>query len=222
MTFTGFTQETSDFLWDLAFHNERPWFQEHKEQYLRVLKEPFDALARETYALMQKKYPDEALQLHISRIYRDARRLFGRGPYKDHLWFSIWTGTSPNDNPGFWFEVAADHYSYGVGAWCMTAQQMQDYRNAIDANPAAVERLAEGVRHQRRFHLIGEDYKKPKADRGEILNEWYNKKWLGFECSHDFGGEILKENLPERLADGFGFLWPYYQFLYQFKTQDYK
>lgn len=36
--------------------------------------------------------------LKTSRIYRDARRLFGRGPYKDHLWFCVrtrdkdWTG----------------------------------------------------------------------------------------------------------------------------------
>ena len=25
--FEGFTQATSDFLWDLSFNNERPWFQ---------------------------------------------------------------------------------------------------------------------------------------------------------------------------------------------------
>ena len=33
--FEGFTRETSDFLWELTFHNERPWFQEHKDQYMR-------------------------------------------------------------------------------------------------------------------------------------------------------------------------------------------
>ena len=78
--FRGFTPETSEYLWDLAFHNERPWFNEHKETFLRVLKEPFDALGRETLDILQSRYPEQPLQLHISRIYRDARRLFGRGP----------------------------------------------------------------------------------------------------------------------------------------------
>ena len=31
--FEGFTMETSQFLWDLSFNNERPWFQAHKEQF---------------------------------------------------------------------------------------------------------------------------------------------------------------------------------------------
>lgn len=31
--FTGFTKQTSEFLWELAFNNERPWFLEHKEQF---------------------------------------------------------------------------------------------------------------------------------------------------------------------------------------------
>lgn len=219
MAFEGFTQETSDFLWELAFHNERPWFQEHREQFQHCLKEPFDELAKETLALMEKKYPEETFQLHISRIYRDARRLFGRGPYKDHLWFSIWTGTSKDDNPCFWFEVSASHYSYGAGAWCMSAEQMAGYRAAIDANPAFVEGLARTLEEQKRFRLFGEDYKKPKGDKGELLNKWYNKRWLGFECRRDFGGEILKANLPKRLVDGYSFLMPYYDFMFQFKKQ---
>ena len=27
--FTGFSDATIDFLWELRFHNERPWFLEH-------------------------------------------------------------------------------------------------------------------------------------------------------------------------------------------------
>lgn len=29
--FTGFSDATIDFLWELRFHNERPWFLEHKQ-----------------------------------------------------------------------------------------------------------------------------------------------------------------------------------------------
>ena len=33
--FEGFTQETSEFLWELSFNNERPWFLAHREQFER-------------------------------------------------------------------------------------------------------------------------------------------------------------------------------------------
>ena len=125
LQFTGFTRDTSDYLWDLAFHNKRPWFQEHKDRFLRVLKDPFDALARETLDLMQARFPDRPFQMHVSRIYRDARRLFGRGPYKDHLWFTVWSGADKHDNPAFWFELSASGYEYGMGFFEARPEEME-------------------------------------------------------------------------------------------------
>ena len=87
--FDGFSPKTSEFLWELSFNNERTWFLAHKDEFERVLNAPFKALAEETFALMQQRYPQLDCRLHVARIYRDARRLHGRGPYKDHLWFSI-------------------------------------------------------------------------------------------------------------------------------------
>ena len=214
--FGGFTGETSEFLWNLAFHNERPWFTEHKAQFLRVLKEPFDALAEETLALLSEKYPEEFFRLHISRIYRDARRLYGHGPYKDHLWFTIWTGESGEDNPAFWFEVSAKDYGYGVGFYGMSAGQLEAYRRRIDAFPAELERLAKKIREQSAFRLGGEDYKRPRGDKGELLNPWYNKRSVHLQCRRDFGGELLSPELPHILADAFDFLMPYYRFFRQF------
>ena len=215
--FEGFTPETSEFLWELAFHNERPWFQAHKEQFLRVLKEPFDALAEETLAALSEKFPDEFFRLHISRIYRDARRLYGHGPYKDHLWFTIWTGESAEDNPAFWFEVSAHDYGFGVGFYGMNAGQLEAYRRRIDAFPAEMERLALGIEKQSTFRLGGEDYKRPRGDKGELLNPWYNKRSVHLECRRDFGGEALSSALPILLAEEFAFLMPYYRYFRQFR-----
>ena len=122
--FEGFTRETSDFLWELTFHNERPWFQEHREQYMRVLHEPFHALAEDTLAEMQRAFPGENFTLHVSRIYRDARRLFGRGPYKDHLWFTLFNSDNRHtEGPMFWFEISASTFSYGLGFFDVTPSE---------------------------------------------------------------------------------------------------
>ena len=94
--FIGFTPEASRFLMELKFNNDRSWFKPRKEIFENTVYEPFKALARETTEELQKMYPDKEFDLHVSRIYRDARRLYGRGPYKDALWFTLktWKGAS--------------------------------------------------------------------------------------------------------------------------------
>ena len=215
MQFTGFTEETGSFLWELAFHNEKPWFEAHKADFLRTVKEPFDALARETLALMQEKLPDEPLSLHVSRIYRDARRLFGRGPYKDHLWFTLWTGENRHNSPVFWFELSPPSYSYGVGFYTATPEQMAAFRRYIDANPAEMERLAKRIAKSE-FHLEGEEYKRPKKDVGSVLNPWYNRKWISLCAEYDHGGALYSPALPAVLTDAFVSLLPVYRLLKRF------
>ena len=112
--FQGFSKKTGEFLWELAFNNERPWFLAHKDEFEEYVNAPFKALAEECFALMEQRYPALDCRVHVSRIYRDARRLFGRGPYKDHLWFSIKASQVLLEGPMFWFEVGAADYSYGM------------------------------------------------------------------------------------------------------------
>ena len=118
--FQGFSDKTIDFMWSLRFNNERSWFEAHKDEYKAVLDEPMHELAREVYSGFAAKYKELDLRLHVSRIYRDARRLHGNGPFKDHLWFTLrqrdeeWT-----DKPVFWFELAPETWFYG---WVITAR----------------------------------------------------------------------------------------------------
>lgn len=213
--FNGFTQQTSDFLWELSFNNERPWFLAHKDEFEKVLNQPFKALAADTHEIMREKYPDMGLQLHVARIYRDARRLFGRGPYKDHLWFSLKSGEIQGDGPMFWFEIGAADYSYGMGFYGASPSQMEAFRRLVDANPARFERLAASVENGD-FRVYGEEYKRPKGDRGEIINRWYNRKRIGMEHCKDFGGELFESSLPRTLVDTYSALMPMYEFFLEF------
>lgn len=42
--FTGFTDETVDFMWGIRFNNERAWFEAHKEIYLTHFYQPMREL----------------------------------------------------------------------------------------------------------------------------------------------------------------------------------
>lgn len=210
--FEGFTKKTSDFLWELAFNNERAWFLEHKEEFEQVLNTPFRLLAKETYELFSLRHPELDCKLHIARIYRDARRLHGRGPYKDHLWFSIKKTSELLEGPTFWFEIGAADYSYGMGFYSATPAQMAAFRRKVDANPARFERLARAVMKEKDFRVTGEEYARPKGRRSDVIDQWYNRKRLGIEVSRDFGGDVLSERLPEILVDCYERLMPMFDF----------
>ena len=214
--FEGFTRETSDFLWELSFNNERPWFQEHKDQYMRVLHEPFHALAEDTAAVMRRDYPLANFSLHVSRIYRDARRLFGRGPYKDHLWFTLSNGDNRyTEGPMFWFEVSAASFSYGLGFFDVSPSEMDAFRSSVDANPARFERLAAQAMKMRGFRVTGPEYKRLKKDLGPVINPWYNRKRFGIEHAKDFDPALLGPDLTTVITHAFKRLMPLYDYLYE-------
>ena len=215
--FEGFSTKTGEFLWDLKFNNERPWFLEHKGEFEKYVKEPFDELGNAVHDEMQRRFPEREWRLHISRIYRDARRLYGRGPYKDHLWFTIWDGEPKDDNPAFWFEIGPSNFGYGAGFYAANPEQMEKYRAYIDANPAEIIRLDAELTERNQFVLAGEMYKKMKGDRGEVLNRWYNRRWLAFDYGNDHSEEIYVPEFVQTVSDGYEFLMPYYELMRKFK-----
>ena len=216
--FTGYSDKVGDFFWELRFNNSREWFNPRKAEFDQLVMQPTKALANELYDWFQEQYPALGLNLHISRIYRDARRLFGRGPYKDHLWFTLWTGEDRHNSPVFWFELSPASFSYGVGFYTATAEQMAALRRYIDANPAEMERLAKRVAKSE-FHLEGEPYKRLKKDVGEVLNPWYNRKWISLCAEYDHGGALYTGELPQVLLDAYEKLMPVYKLLKRFPAE---
>lgn len=161
--FQGFSGATVDFMWGIRFNNEKGWFEAHKEEYLTTFQRPMKALADEVYGAFTDRHPDLDLICKVSRIYRDARRLFGRGPYKDHLWLSL---TRPHEEgcaePVFWFELGPEGYSYGMGFWQAPAVTMAKFRARMDREPKAMEKLARRFQKQDVFVLEGETTSAPR------------------------------------------------------------
>ncbi len=206
------SEQGIDFLWELSLNNERPWFQARREEYRRLVEAPFKELAEAARARMDQLWPEESLGLHVSRIYRDARRLFGRGPYHDHLWFSLQRQGAERQGPMLWFEFGVEGSSHGAGFWNCTARQAELYRANIDRDPEGFAALVLEIPDREKSRLWGEEYKRPKGDRGELLNPWYNRKEPSVGYENYFGQGLFAQDLPERLAESFGGLMPMYRF----------
>lgn len=212
--FTGFTDETVDFMWGIRFNNERTWFEAHKETYVKEFYEPMKALGDEMYDFLREKRPEYDLIRKVTRIYRDARRLHGRGPYKESLWFSIeqpaeaWT-----DKPSFWFELTPDGWSYGMGYWVSKPVTMAKLRNRIDRDPTTMEALMRKLNRQTEFTLDTVDYKKLRSPApSAILEPWYRAKYFSIGHADKLTDELFSREIVDRLKQGYEFLLPFYDY----------
>ncbi len=212
--FTGFTKDAVDFLWGIALNNERNWFLEHKNMYLSALNAPMKELSVAVLDQMNKRHPDLKLITHVCRIYRDARRLHGRGPYKDHLWFTL---HHPQDQLEhtvcLYFEVAPNGFSYGCGYWDMEAVTAAKLRRRIEQDPKPLEKIMRKL-NKSRFTLHGETYKRPKGDVGTLLNPIYNRKHISLDYADNCEGIFFTPQLADELVSGFEELLPLYRYLY--------
>ena len=213
MAFEGYTQETLDFLWGIRFNNERGWFMAHKEDYQTHLLRPTRELGEQVYEALHEKYPKEPFMLKMSRIYRDARRLHGQGPYKDHLWFCIRTGDEDwTGRPTFYFEIAPDYYSYGMGFWAPKASLMESYRKGIDENPETLAKLVRRFNRQTHFVLAGPEYARSKGEVSELLRPWYQKKSVNLQHELPPDERIFSPELAQDMIEGFEELMPFYKY----------
>lgn len=212
--FEGFPKELTDFLWGLSFNNERPWFQAHKEEFERCLHRPVQALAWQLRDRLEEHMPGLAPEVHISRIYRDARRLYGRGPYNDHLWFSLGvTADLYTSLPQYWFGIHAESYNWGLGVWNMSGEALERWRQAIDVNPAPLSRIVRKVNKMDGVAFMGQTYKRPKGDPGKLLYDWYSARDIAVGKTGWFDPDPPGPELLDEMTEAFCQLAPLYKYL---------
>ena len=211
--FQGFSDATVDFMWGIRFNNERSWFEAHKAEYLTHFQSPMRALAEEVCAPLLKKHENQGFVYKVSRIYRDARRLHGRGPYKDHLWFSLekpheqWTSV-----PALWFELSPEGASWGLGYWTRPAAAAK-LRARMDADPRPMEELTRLIEARPHLTLKGEEYKRPKGvPPSELLAPWYRKKYFSVTHEEKLGPALYTPALADRVRADFEYLMPLYEY----------
>ena len=211
--FEGFSQRTFDFLWNLRFNNEKTWFEAHKDEFVRDFQNPMKELGREVFERISSDFSGRGFIHKLSRIYKDARRVHGGEPYRTNLWFSIerpaeeWTST-----PVFWFEVALENWSYGLGYYQARPETMAKLRARIDHSPKAFEKLVAPLAKQDEFVLDGPDYARKKEAPTLKTSAWYNKKSFSLIHNQRNDNELFSHELTNRIVNGYTFLMPLYDY----------
>jgi len=136
-------EPTLTFLADISKNNNKPWFEQHRPAY-EAAREAFE---RFTDALIDEfRIADDLRDLTakdcISRIYRDIRFSKDKSPYKNHMWATIAPGGKKATRMGYHFAIQPQGRSMiASGMWEPTAEQLANFRQAIDHNAAKFRQI---------------------------------------------------------------------------------
>lgn len=214
--FEGFSQETVDFMWGIRTNNNKPWFEEHKDEFKRVFQTPMKELGQEVYARIIADYGKRGFIHKLSRIYKDARRIHDGRLYRDNLWFSVEKPYVQDvESVGvltFWFDLNPENWSYGLGYYAAKAATMEKLRARIDGNPKGFEKMIDLLDSQEEFKLDGPDYARQKQAPTPKTQEWYNKKSFSLIHFGEVNDELFSPSFADRLVNGIRFLMPFYDY----------
>ena len=224
-SFTGFTPDAMQFLVDLAFNNERAWFQPHKADYERLLKEPLEALCADlAVELGERGVPLRAdPKSSPFRIYRDTRFSKDKSPYKTNVaasfpWLGEGVATSEGQSQrhgGGYFHFSPEGSYMGGGMWHPEPARLAAFRRVVDESPdVALAALADPVYLARFVPVHGDSLKRvpqgyaPDHPHADLLK--LKDVTFGREVSFD---EVFSPDLPRILATDFAAAVPVMRFL---------
>ncbi len=191
-----------DFLADLARHNEREWFQDHKATY-DLLRRDFETDV--AYWLRELVQDEPALagldaKKCVFRIYRDVRFSKVKVPYKTHFSAYFAAGGKHADAPGRYVQIGPNGQTLVAGGlYEPTKEQVAAIRQEIDYQAEGLHALlaAPGARQFFPQGLQGEQLKKmpPGYEATHPEAAWLRHK--SFLLSHELPDAEVRKLTPE-------------------------
>ena len=154
-----------------------------------------------------------AISKTISRIYRDTRFSKDKSLYRSNMWITFKRpGKEWQDAPGYFFEIAPDHYCYGMGLCAGTRETMDAFRAILETRPDAFRRIIAPLAE---FNVGGDQYKKTlnPAIPAE-LQPWYQRKSFNLLRTFPIEERLFAADFPAHLTAEFRLLAPLYQFMW--------
>ena len=177
--FTGFTDETVQFLMDLKFHNSTEFFHAHHDRYVESVQKPFYEFIEALAPDMLKIDPAMEVRPHkcLSRIHRDTRFSKDKSPYRDHHWLLFRRAAEPREQSlNYFFEFGPDRLNWGMGVWGENRELFDLFRKRMRANPEGTTALLDDMNlSRRRLALTGTAYKRMEIppEIPDRLKPWY-------------------------------------------------
>jgi uncharacterized protein (TIGR02453 family) len=152
-----FTPATLKFLRSLKRNNRREWFNAHRDEYEKHVRQPIVAFVERLADDFREFAPDLIANPRASvyRIYRDTRFSPNKAPYKTHV-AAIFPpkGLPKHEGGGLYFHVSPDEVWIGGGMYAPQTAQLVAVREHIAANHKRLRAIVESPGFKRHVGVL--------------------------------------------------------------------
>ncbi len=162
----GIERATLHYLTDLAQHNDREWFQAHRNRYEAALSN----MHVFTQALIERMNKHDRISTTSAkeamfRIYNDQRFHKDRPPYKEHFAGGL-DRVKPTLRGGYYFHIQPGATFIGCGFWNPEKEDLRRIRMDILYDHAVWEKLLRGKPLQAHWGKLDTEGQLKTAPRG--------------------------------------------------------
>ena len=210
-------KKTLDFLKKLEKNNNRPWFQQHKEEF-DELYIGFKEFCGKVHSDLSKT--DLLEPMRVYRIYRDIRFSSDKTPYKNNLSCGFQRATN-RLRGGYYFEICPGNRSMaGGGFWSPNPADLKRIRDEFANDAKTIIKITSEKKFKKYFgNILGDGLKNaPRGyDTDAPLIELIKKKQ--FIVIREFSDdEVLNKNFAKEVEATFKAMRPYFDYMSEVLT----
>jgi uncharacterized protein (TIGR02453 family) len=221
-----FTTETLEFFTGLRGNNSKAWFEAHRDDYERHVKDAMRALVAAMDARFARFAPEIGgdPRRSVFRIHRDVRFSRDKSPYKTHTacWFFHRAAhgkvgqESEGGSAGFYFHLSPAASFVGGGLWMPPRPTLERLRAAIAKDARGFGRILAETKLRKRFGGLSEENALKRMPRG-YADDHPAAPWLRHQ-SFTLGrmltdAQVTSPRLPATLEGDFALLLPLVRWL---------
>ncbi|QTE23379.1 DUF2461 domain-containing protein [Polaribacter cellanae] len=203
-------KSTLQYLENLKKNNDRDWFAEHKETYLKAQQNTKDVFA-EIHLNLQKH--DEIETSKMMRIYRDVRFSKDKTPYKAHF-ANSYSRLGKELRGGYFLRIRPGESFLAGGFWEPSKEDLFRIRKEIELDASEIKDILEEKNYKKHFGGKFESFSELKTaprgfDKEHPDVDLLRKK--GFIATKNFTDkEVLSPNFVQEVDKSFRALRPFF------------
>ena len=205
-----FEKSTLNYLQELQLNNNRDWFADEKETYLKAQLNAKDVFAA-IHLKLQKH--DEIEKSKMMRIYRDVRFSKDKTPYKVHF-ANSYARLGKDLRGGYFLRIRPGASFLAGGFWDPSKDDLFRIRKEIELDASDIKEVLQDKNYKKYFGGKFESFSELKTaprgfDKEHPDIELLRKK--GFIASRSFTDEeVLSSNFSEEVDKSFKALRPFF------------
>jgi uncharacterized protein (TIGR02453 family) len=219
-TGTFFKPALFTFLEDLRAHNDRAWFEDHKGDYERDVREPALAFIEAMGPRLAAISPELTASAKkvggsMMRVHRDVRFSADKSPYKTNLGIQFRHSAGKDVHaPGLYVHVEPGEAFMAAGLWHPDKEPLAAIRRAIAADPDGWLAARDDPAFAAAWRLGGEQAKRAPAGvdpAHPLLDDLRRKDFIA--VAQLAPKDVLSPGFPDRAAERFAAATPFMRFL---------